>query len=203
MRQLPRVLEKWTGGMGKGEEMESKVTFQVGRGGRGLWETAIPKFPQKGKIWSTQLLRSSFQESQQSSLRPKDLIAVEKKGNKSSLGTVWEAMSWVSTCGLTVTQTHLLVVLSQEIWRTGSKQCWPCWAPLADVNLERIQPPAAFQMDVMWAILCKISGFELKQVSNVSEEVSVFLYSTWLCCFATKPHCLGFLLSCSIFCFTH
>lgn len=44
---------------------------------------------------------------------------------------------------------HLLVVLSQEIWRTGSKQCWPCWARLADVNLGRVQPPAAFQMDVM------------------------------------------------------
>lgn len=119
---------------------------------------------------------TSFQESQQSSPRAKDLIAGEEKGNKSSLGTVWEAVSWVSTCGLTVTQTHLPVVLYQEIWRTGSKQCWPRWAPLADVNLERVQPPAAFQMDVMWAILCKITGFELKWGTKFSEEISgVFL----------------------------
>lgn len=46
MRQLPRALGKGTGSMGKGGGMESKPTFQVGRGGRGLWEAGFPKFPQ-------------------------------------------------------------------------------------------------------------------------------------------------------------
>lgn len=41
------VLGKGTGSMGKdGSRVEGKPTFHVGTGGRGLWETGFPKFPQ-------------------------------------------------------------------------------------------------------------------------------------------------------------
>lgn len=117
-------------GMGEGNKEHGKG-WEDGKqthlpGGERRERALGDRFPQisSGKTWGSQLLKSCFGKSQWSAPRAKDLIAVEGK-NKSSLGTVWEAMSWVSTCRLTVTQTHIPVVLSQEIWRTVSKHCWP------------------------------------------------------------------------------
>lgn len=50
-----------------------------------------------------------------------------------------------------------------------------------DLNLGRTQPPAAFQMGVMWAVLCRTGGFDLKWGTNVFEEISVCSFTARIC----------------------
>lgn len=75
------------------------------------------------------------------------------------------------------TELHLLVVFLwgnlKDWFSSNALLGWPWWAHMDDLNLGRIQPPAAFQMGVMWAILCKTGGFDLKRGANVFEEISV------------------------------